>query len=79
MPEELPSFLDTHLVGSVHIGLPSGTVVKLLEVITDSFIHSVFLKYLALFLKGEDTAMNKAGAKIPALMAFIRFMLEERQ
>ena len=54
-------------------------MVKLLEVITDSFIHSVLLKYQALFLKSEDTAMNKAEAKIPVLMAFIRFMQEERQ
>lgn len=48
-------------------------MVKLLEVITDSFIHSVFLKYQALFLKGEDTAMNTAEAKIPVFRAFIRF------
>lgn len=54
-------------------------MVKLLEVITDSFIHSVFLKYQALFLKGEDTAMNKTEAKIPVLMAFIRFIQEETQ
>ena len=74
MPGELPSFLDTNFHGKWTNWAFLRDSGKASRSHTGSFIHSVLLKYQALFLNGEDTAMNKAGGKILTLIDFIRLL-----